>query len=117
MGASVGHYEDMGDGFFRKVRQELGVEAFGVNVLVLEPGVDARAHYHHRQDELYFVHEGSPTIVIEGEEHALRPGSLAHVPAAVRRQVRNRGEARAVVLVIGGAGGYVGRDGERIDPF
>jgi uncharacterized cupin superfamily protein len=105
------HYDDMGDGVFRKVRRELGIEAFGVNVLVLPPGADGRPHYHERQDELYFVHTGSPSIVIDGEEHALRPGDLAHVEASTPRALRNPGAEPAVVLVVGGAGGYVERDG------
>jgi hypothetical protein len=43
----------MGDGVFRKIRRELGVTAFGVNALVLAPGVVSRPHYHDEQDELY----------------------------------------------------------------
>ena len=51
---------------------------------MLEPGAESRRHTHERQDELYFVHAGTPEIEIEGVVHPLRPGSAAHVPAAVR---------------------------------
>ena len=51
---AFGSIEEMGDGVFRKVRQELGVTAFGVNAVVLAPGVTSRPHYHEQQDELYF---------------------------------------------------------------
>ena len=39
MGYAFGTIDELGDGVFRKVRRELGVTAFGVNVVVLEPGV------------------------------------------------------------------------------
>ena len=52
MGHSFGSINEMGDGVFRKVRRELGVTAFGVNALVLAPGVVGRPHYHDEQDEL-----------------------------------------------------------------
>ena len=64
----------------RKLRTGLGLEAFGVNAFVLEPGVEARRHSHARQDGLYFVHAGTPQIEIEGVVHELRPGSVETSP-------------------------------------
>src|SRR6266550_2669698 len=58
MAYTFGTIDELGDGVFRKVRQELGVTAFGVNVLVIPSGVEARPHFHEEQDELYFVHAG-----------------------------------------------------------
>jgi putative monooxygenase len=78
---------------------------------VLEPGEEGRRHAHERQDELYFVHAGTPEIEIDGIVHALRPGSAAHVPAPFTRQLRNNGAERAILLIVGASGGYVGRDG------
>ena len=69
----VGHIDDFGDGLVRKLRSGLGVEAFGVNAFVLEPGEEGRRHAHERQDELYFVHAGTPEIEIDGIVHALGP--------------------------------------------
>jgi uncharacterized cupin superfamily protein len=107
----VGHIDDFGEGLVRKLRSELGVEAFGVNAFVLEPGAEVRRHSHERQDELYFVHAGAPEIEIEGVVHELRPGSVAHVPARFVRQLRNHGDETAILLIVGASGGYVGRDG------
>jgi uncharacterized cupin superfamily protein len=115
MQAVVSHYDELGDGVFRKVRDPLGVEAFGVNVMVFPPGLEGRRHLHDTQDELYFVHAGTPEIEIDGVWHALRPGSLAHVPAACVRQLVNRGPDAAVILAVGGKGGYVERDGRMPD--
>src|SRR3954467_7694114 len=106
----------MGDGVFRKVRQELGVKAFGVNVLVIPPGVEARPHYHQEQDELYFVHAGRARFALPGESRELRPGGLWHVGSAAARQVASVGDGDLVIRVVGAKDGYVGRDGAPTDP-
>ena len=62
-GYAVGHLDAMGDGYgFRKIRRELGVNAFGINALVLPPRYGAPAHSHQRQEETYFVHRGEVEI-------------------------------------------------------
>ena len=104
--ATVSHIDDMGDSMVRKVRSELGVEAFGVNAFVLEPGSEVRRHAHEKQDELYFVHAGTPEIEIERVVHQLRPGSVAHVPARFVRQLRNPGDETAIFLVVGASGDF-----------
>ena len=59
MGHAFGSIDELGDGYgFRKVRAALGVTAFGVNVVVMPPGMEGFLHYHETQDELYFVHSG-----------------------------------------------------------
>jgi uncharacterized cupin superfamily protein len=112
-GYAVGHLEDLGEGpGFRKVRRALGVTAFGVNVIVMPPGIESGAHYHDQQEELYFLHQG--TIEMEfgdGSVHRLHAGGLARVDAATVRRLRNVGDVDAVYLCAGGKDGYVGRDG------
>jgi quercetin dioxygenase-like cupin family protein len=112
-GFAVGHIDDLGDGpGFRKVRKGLGVTAFGVNAIVLPPGIETGFHYHDEQEELYFVHRG--TIEMEfgdGTVCVLREGSLARVDAATTRKIRNGGDSDAVYVITGGKDGYVGRDG------
>ena len=57
--------DELGDGpGFRKIRQQLGVTAFGVNALVLPAGHEGFAHYHDTQDELYFVHRGRVQVEV-----------------------------------------------------
>jgi quercetin dioxygenase-like cupin family protein len=112
-GYAVGGLEDLGDApGFRKVRKGLGVTAFGVNAIVMPPGIDSGFHFHDTQEELYFVHRG--TIEMEfgdGSVHTLAEGGMARVDAATLRKVRNVGEVDAVYLCAGGKDGYVGRDG------
>ena len=116
MGFAFGTIDELGDGVFRKVRRELGVTAFGVNVLVLEPGVVARPHFHEEQDELYFVHAGRARFALPGEARELDAGGLCHVESTTPRQITSVGEEPLVMLVVGAKGGYVGRDGRPADP-
>lgn len=113
-GYAVGHIDDLGDGpGFRKVRKGLDVTAFGVNAIVMPPGIETGFHYHDVQEELYFVHSG--TIEMEfgdGSVEALGAGCLARVDAATVRKIRNSGSVDAVYLCAGGKDGYVGRDGK-----
>ena len=52
--------DSMGEGYgFRKLRRELDVTEFGVNVITIPPGYSTGGHYHERQQELYFVHRGA----------------------------------------------------------
>jgi mannose-6-phosphate isomerase-like protein (cupin superfamily) len=116
-GWAVGSIDAMGDGpGFRKVRRELDVKAFGVNAVVMPPGYASGPHYHERQEELYLVHRGEIEFSF-GDEDAvvLGPGGLARVDAATVRRFRNTSDSEeAVYLCVGGAGGYVGRDGRTV---
>ena len=112
-----GHVDELGEGAgFRKIRQALGVTAFGVNAIVYPPGQEGFAHYHDEQDELYFVHAGTARFEVGGEERLLGPGGLLHVESTTPRKVSNAGEDDLVLLVVGGKGGYVERDGHLVDP-
>jgi uncharacterized cupin superfamily protein len=96
---------------FQRLRRELGVESFGINLIVLQPGQRGRIHAHDRQEEVYLVLEGELTIVVEGVEQRLGPDQLIRLAPAVRRQLVNAGTRRLVLLALGGAGAHEGRDG------
>jgi quercetin dioxygenase-like cupin family protein len=113
-GYAVAHLEDLGDGpGFRKVRKGLGVTAFGVNAIVLPPGIETGFHYHDLQEELYFVHRGAIEMEFgDGSVQRLHEGGMARVDAATVRKIRNVGDVDAVYLCAGGKDGYIGRDGQ-----
>jgi mannose-6-phosphate isomerase-like protein (cupin superfamily) len=102
---------------FVPLRRELGVTAFGINEIVLEPRQRGRIHRHERQEEVYLVLEGQLTIGIEGEEETLGEGELIRVAPGVRRQLVNRGPERVVLLALGGDGEHAGRDGEAFESW
>ena len=117
-GYAIANLDDLGEGpGFRKVRRALGVEAFGVNAIVLPPSYETGRHYHDKQEELYFLHRGHIAIECgDGTWHELRPGGLARIDAATMRRVRNLSDSEeAVYVAVGGKDGYVGRDGHQPD--
>jgi quercetin dioxygenase-like cupin family protein len=113
MGYSISSLDELGQGYgFRKVRQPLGVTAFGANALVFPPRYEGPNHYHDTQDELYFVHRGTAIFTIDGEEHTVGEGGLVHVESTTPRMITNAADDDDLVLfIVGGKGGYVERDG------
>jgi len=117
MGYQVSSLDALGEGYgFRKIRAALGVTAFGVNALVYPPHYDGPAHYHDEQDELYFVHRGTATFEIDGDEHTVPEGGLVHVESTTPRKISNRTDEAVVLVIVGGKGGYVARDGQLVSP-
>ena len=112
-GYAVGNLDDLGDGpGFRKVRKGLDVTAFGVNAIVIPPGIETGFHYHDEQEELYFVHRGAIEMEFgDGSVQSLDEGTFARVDAPTVRKIRNVGDVDAVYLCAGGKDGYIGRDG------
>jgi quercetin dioxygenase-like cupin family protein len=109
--------DELGDGYgFRKIRAALGVEAFGVNAIVYPPHYEGPEHYHDTQDELYFVHKGRIRVDVAGESRELGEGGLFHASSTTPRRISNVGDEDAIVLIVGGKGGYVERDGHLVDP-
>jgi len=117
MGYNVSSLEELGDGYgFRKIRQALGVTAFGVNALVFPARYEGPEHYHDTQDELYFVHRGRVKVDVDGETRELGEGGLFHAEATTPRSISNPFDEEAIVYVVGGKDGYVERDGHLVDP-
>jgi len=113
---AFGTIDELGEGYgFRKVRQALGVESFGVNVVVMPPRYDGFFHYHDEQDELYFVHAGTARVEVGGEERLLGPGGMVHVRSTTPRRVSNGSDEDLVMFIVGAKDGYVGRDGQMVD--
>jgi mannose-6-phosphate isomerase-like protein (cupin superfamily) len=117
-GFAFSSVEELGSEYgFRKVRRALGVEAFGANVIVMPPGYEGFLHFHDVQDELYFVHRGRARVEVGGETRELGEGGLVHVESTTPRRVSNASDSEdLVMLVVGGSGGYVERDGQLVDP-
>jgi mannose-6-phosphate isomerase-like protein (cupin superfamily) len=115
---AFGSLDELGDGpGFRKVRRALDVKAFGVNGIVMSPGMEGFEHFHYEQDELYFVHRGRARVEIGGETRELGEGGLLYVESTTPRKVSNASDTdELVLLVVGGRGGYVERDGMLVDP-
>jgi mannose-6-phosphate isomerase-like protein (cupin superfamily) len=117
MSPAFSSLDELGNGpGFRKVRQALGVTAFGVNAVVYPPGHDGFEHYHDTQDELYFVHRGRVRVEVGGDTHDVGEGGVFHVESTTPRKVSNPFDDDAVLFIVGGCNGYVERDGHMVDP-
>jgi mannose-6-phosphate isomerase-like protein (cupin superfamily) len=116
-GYAFSSMDELGEGpGFRKVRRALGVTAFGVNGVVYPPGFVGFLHFHDEQDELYFIHRGRARIEVGDEVRELGEGGLFHAESTTPRLIVNASETEdLVMLVIGGKGGYVERDGHLVD--
>ncbi len=57
----------------------------------------SREHYHKRSTELYYVLEGEGVVLLDGEEHPIRKGSIIHIPPGVVHGAKGRMR----VLVVG----------------
>ena len=113
-GFAVANVDALGDRYgFRKIRRELGVQAMGMNAIAIPPGYETGRHYHEEQEETYFIHRGTVEITFgDSASHVLGPGGIARVDAATVRKLKNVGDDDALYFVVGGSGGYVGRDGK-----
>jgi mannose-6-phosphate isomerase-like protein (cupin superfamily) len=103
---------------FLSLRRALGVESFGLNLIVLEPGMRMRVHRHREQEEVYLVWSGELTLELEGaEQRVLKRGEVVRVPPPVRRRIMNAGSERLELIALGGAGEHEARDGEAFDSW
>ena len=106
------HFDIEQDERFFRLRSELGVSSFGLNVLALQPGQRGRIHLHQNQEEVYIVLRGELTLLIEGEAEILGVHDAIRVAPEVRRQLTNVGSEPCVLIALGGEGEHAGRDGE-----
>lgn len=94
-------------GGFVKARAELGVRAFGFQVIQMPPDyTDYPEHDHAEsgQEEVYVALSGSGSIDVEGEQMDLNPDTLVRIGPAAKRKV-HAGPEGLRMLVIGGAPG------------
>jgi uncharacterized cupin superfamily protein len=96
-------------GAFKRVRAELGVESFGMQILDLPPNLDQYPEHDHAeagQEEVFLVLRGAAEIEIDGERVALDPENIVRVGPEARRKIYT-GEQGARILALGGTAGRV----------
>ena len=108
---AIDEMEGIHEGLLRRALAELGVTAWGMQVLTLPPNWDDYPLHNHsadaydpNQEEVYVPLEGSATLQVDGEQFELRPGVMARLgPDQLRRIVPGDNGIR--VLALGGAPG------------
>jgi uncharacterized cupin superfamily protein len=101
-------------GPWRLARRSLGLESFGLNLVELEPGAQIPEHDESARDqeEVFIVLRGSPTLVVDGQDHDAPEGTFARLDPERSRCVVNRSADPASVLIASAprSSGYVPMD-------
>jgi len=91
-------------GAFKRVRAELGVESFGMQIIDLPPNYENYPEHDHEQDgqeEVYLALSGDGELDIAGERFPLDSDHVARIGPGVMRKVYPGAEGIRI-LVIGG---------------
>jgi mannose-6-phosphate isomerase-like protein (cupin superfamily) len=94
-------------GGFIKARAELGVSAFGMQIIAMPPDYGDYPEHDHAgdgQEEVYVVLDGSGTMDVEGDRFELDKETLVSVPSGIKRKVF-AGPQGLRMLVLGGCPG------------
>jgi quercetin dioxygenase-like cupin family protein len=78
---------------FQSERLLVGLNCF-------EPGQEHALHAHAGMDKVYHVVQGRGCFLLEGRELDMEQGTMLVAPEGVPPGIRNRGDARLVVLVV-----------------
>jgi mannose-6-phosphate isomerase-like protein (cupin superfamily) len=94
-------------GSFKRARAELGVEAFGMQVIDMPPNLEQYPEHDHAesgQEEVFVVLRGGGHIEVDGERVAIDPETIVRVGPEARRKLWP-GEEGMRVLAVGGVPG------------
>jgi mannose-6-phosphate isomerase-like protein (cupin superfamily) len=95
-------------GAFKRVRAELGVESFGIQVIDLPPSYENYPEHDHAEDgqeEVFTALRGSGEIEIEGERFPLDSEHIARVGPGVKRKVWPGADGLRLLIIGGVPGG------------
>jgi quercetin dioxygenase-like cupin family protein len=95
-------------GLFRKARSELGVTAFGLAFVELDPHADNYPEHDHAggQEEVFIVLRGKGEMTIEGETIPLDPETVVRVGPDAKRRIHPGPDGMRLVA-IGGTPGHL----------
>jgi mannose-6-phosphate isomerase-like protein (cupin superfamily) len=94
-------------GSYKRARAELGLEAFGMQVIDLPAGATAYPEHDHAsdgQEEVYIALRGAAEVEIEGERVPLEPDTMVRVAPGTKRKVWP-GDDGIRLLIVGGVPG------------
>jgi hypothetical protein len=94
-------------GAFKRVRAELGVESFGMQVIDMPANLDRypeHDHAHDGQEEVFLALRGGGELEVDGERYPLDSDHIARVGPRAKRKVWP-GDEGIRVLILGGVPG------------
>jgi mannose-6-phosphate isomerase-like protein (cupin superfamily) len=95
-------------GAFKRARAQLGVEAFGMQVIDMPPNATQYPEHDHAesgQEEVFVVLRGSGEIEVDGERETIDTDKMIRVGPGAKRKLWPSGEGLRV-LVVGGCPGH-----------
>lgn len=99
----LGDMERAFGGAMVRVRAELGITAFGVQVVDLPPSSGDLApehdHEHDGQEELYVLLAGAAEVVVPDGVVTLDPETFIRLGPAVRRRLRSGPEGARILMI------------------
>ena len=101
-------------GSFKLARAEMGVTAFGMAVMDIPAGYGDYPEHDHSEDgqeEVFYVLEGSGTMVVDGENVELKPDRYIWVEAESKRKILPGDEGLKLIAVGSPPGAYQPRQG------
>jgi quercetin dioxygenase-like cupin family protein len=89
----------------RQTRKKLAAsENLVAELVCYEPGQATAPHLHARQDELFYVVDGTGTIQVDEEDVPVTAGSVVFVPAGARHGIRADAGGRLALMFVKGPG-------------
>ena len=111
--ARIDEMEAIYDGLARRARATLGVTSFGMQVMTLPANWDGYPDHKHdasvadaNQEEVYIPLSGGATLVADGSEFELRPGTMARVGPEQRRTILPGPEGIRFIAIGGAPGAF-----------
>ena len=75
-----------------EIREVAHTEAQSLAEATVPPGARTIRHFHRTSEELYLFVEGTGRMLLDGEEHDVRPGDCVVIPPGTPHQLRNTGD-------------------------
>ncbi len=101
-----GEGEDLGNGIVIKATSETTAGQFYLSESSIPPGFAIPPHYHETLHDMFYVLEGTLTLLYDGEEHEAGPGTFAVVPPGTVHAFSNRSDAPVRLLNLSVPGGF-----------
>ena len=96
------HYDIDAATLLQPLKSDLGLEAVGVSLSRVEPGMGyPYFHAHKAQEEIFICLNGSGTMLVGDEEITMKPGDFLRISADVPRAVGNRTGETCTFLILG----------------
>ncbi len=86
-------------------RDDPSIGALSSGIQVIAPGCHIREHQHGAEQELLFFFEGTGKVLVNGEEHPVRPGTMVYAGRLNTHKIVNDTESELKMMWVLAPGG------------